>query len=88
MLIYKIESDYERKIYGAKIELNYDELRDLSNILCDAEQLEEWSSRSSFIKLARNIHFLFDIVKNGTVDDWTFEHGNEMTQRMKELDKR
>lgn len=81
MTIKEIIHNPERGIKYATVTLNYDELRDLSNVLCDIEKDENWIKRPSYWKVRRNIHWLFDLVKNGCVDDWSVYTSYDFVQR-------
>lgn len=80
MQIREIIHDPKYNVKCATVTLDYDELRDLSNVLCDIEKDESWTKRPSYWKVRRNIYWLFDLVKNGCVDDWSVERSYEFLQ--------
>lgn len=85
MQIKEIVHDPKYNNKYATITLDYDELRDLSNVLCDIEKDECWAKRPHYWKIRRNIHWLFDVVKNGCVDDWSIEHSYDLLQSEREV---
>lgn len=87
MQILEIESNRKYKLHSATIVLNYKELRYISNCLYEQSETEEYKDNSEFWEIYRNMSFLFDIVKNGAVDNWTFDSGAKMTRRIRDCEK-
>ena len=85
MQIININADSKSKNFDATVKLNYNELRDLANILCEIERVGDWADKETYWKLRRDLHLLFDLVGNSSIDDWIFEVGYEMTQKMKKI---
>ena len=81
MTIKEIIHDPKPNVKCATVTLDYDELRDLSNALCDIEKDESWTKRPSYWKIRRNIYWLFDLVKNGCVDAWSAYTNYDFVQR-------
>lgn len=68
MTIKEIIHKPELGIKQATITLDYDEIRDISNLIYEESKKEENLKINSFNKLRRDMFFLFDLVKNGCID--------------------
>lgn len=87
MEIKEIVHNPKYNVKCATVTLDYDELRDLSNALCDIGENESWTKRPSYWKIRRNIYWLFDLVKNGCVDEFSVEQSYELLQKEKVANK-
>lgn len=68
----------------ATVTLNCEEIRDISNLLCEVDKIRPLSKTEA--KLHRDIFFLFEVVKNGCIDSFTVKHLGELQDKMEEKD--
>ena len=68
---------------NATVTLNYEEIRDISNLLCDIEKIRLLSKTEA--KLHRDMFFLFDVVKNGCIDSFTVQRLGELQNKMEHI---
>lgn len=67
----------------ATVTLNYEEIRDISNLLCDIDKIRPLSKTEA--KLHRDMFFLFEVVKNGCIDSFTVKHLGELQDKMENI---
>lgn len=80
-----IESIKHRTDFNnATVTLNYEEIRDISNLLCEIDKIRPLSKTEA--KLHRDTFFLFEVVRNGCIDSFTIEHLKELQDKMEEKD--
>ena len=84
MTIHEINHKPNFAIKNATVTLNYEEIRDISNLLCDIDKIRPLSNTEA--KLHRDMFFLFDVVKNGCIDNFTVEHLGELQRKMEDID--
>lgn len=80
MTIIEIEHNNKTKTFSATIKLNYDEIRDLSHgmyYLCEDDKSKY---NVSYQETHKEIALLFDLVKNGRLD----ERSVEMLKRLQD----
>lgn len=70
MTIQEIIHQPDRNIKSATIHLNYDEIRDLSNMLVQISKEDNFKTKG-YQTLRRDFFLLFELVKNGCIDGWT-----------------
>lgn len=68
----------------ATVTLRYEEIRDIANLLCEVNKIRPLSKTEA--KLHRDMFFLFDVVKNGCIDDFTVKHLGELQNLIEEKD--
>lgn len=71
MTIHKIIHNPECAIKQATVTLDYDEIKDISNLLCKSKVTG---------KLRSDMFLLFELVKNGCWDKYTLEHALEIRE--------
>lgn len=69
MTIHEIIHNPEYAIKQATVTLDYDEIRDISNLICKAKVTG---------KLRSDMFLLFELVKNGCLDKFSLEHALEI----------
>lgn len=78
MIITELNHKPELKIKDATVTLNYDEIRDIANglfyLLDDGAMKPSQSEKKSFEQTKRKFDMLFDLVKYGSVTDFTISH--------------
>lgn len=80
MIIKELNHKPELKIQNATVELTYDEIRDIANgffYLChqEGEVYKPFDSElSNFKQRKKSFDILFDLVKHGTVTDFTIDN--------------
>lgn len=79
MTIHEIKHEPDRSIKSAIIHLDYDEIKDIGNLLCTIRDNKECQTQN-YKKLRRDFFFLFEIVKNGCIDGFTWEHLYKLNQ--------
>ena len=68
----------------ATVTLNYEEIRDIANLLCEINKTRSLSKTEA--KLHRDMFFLFEVVKNGCIDSFTVKHLGELQGQMEDID--
>lgn len=81
MIINELNSNKNSK--SAIVSLDYNEIRDLSNILYEITKDDEKLKRYGYLE--RSLSVLFDLVKNGTVDSRIVENYMESLSRERRL---
>ena len=83
MTIQEINHKPDRNTKNAIIHLDYDEIRDIANLLCSITKQTEYQTEG-YKTLHRDFFLLFEIVKNGCVDGFTCEHLYTLHQKIQE----
>ena len=73
MTINEIIHKPDRNTKNATIHLDYDEIRDIANMLCSVTKQNEYQTEN-YKTLHRDFFLLFELVKNGCIDGFTCEH--------------
>ena len=81
MIINELNSNKNSK--SAIVSLDYNEIRDLSNILYEITKDDEKLKRYGYLE--RSLSVLFDLVKHGTVDSRIVENYMESLSRERRL---
>ena len=81
MIIHEIIHKPDRQTKTATIHLNYDEIRDIANMLCSITKQPDYQTEG-YKTLHRDFFWLFEIVKNGLVDGFTCEHLYKLNQKI------
>lgn len=88
MTIIEIERKPEYKTFNAIVKLNYDEIRDLDHGMYQLCKNEENKKNTSYHETHKEIALLFDLVKNGHLDDWSIAMLNDLQEVIKESRKK
>lgn len=83
MTIHEINHKPDRHTKTAIIHLDYDEIRDIANMLCSITKQQEYQTEG-YNTLHRDFFLLFEIVKNGCIDGVTCEHLYNLHKKIKE----
>ena len=83
MTINEIIHKPDRNTKNATIYLDYDEIRDIANMLCSVTKQNEYQTES-YKKLHRDFFLLFELVKNGCIDGFTCEHLFQLDKKINE----
>lgn len=81
MIIKEMHSETNAKY--ATVELDYDEIKNIANGLVELDRINP-NRGYDFLKLHRDMAFLFDIVKNATIDSTLLRILDKIQQRMNE----
>ena len=84
MTIHEIVHNPNQSIKNATVTLNYEEIRDIANLLCEIDKIRQLSKTEA--KLHRDMFFLFEVVKNGCIDSLTVEHLGKLQDKMEDID--
>ena len=84
MTILELKHDDNYKQYSATVRLSYDELRDLSHGMYHLYKDERNRLNVSYHETHKEIALVFDLVKNGHLDNWSIDMLNEL---QKAIDK-
>lgn len=68
----------------ATVTLNYEEIRDIANLLYEVNKIMPLSKTEA--KLHRDMFFLFEVVKNGCIDNFTIKHLGELQDKLEGID--
>lgn len=84
MNIIELKHYPERSIKSAIVRLDYDEIRDIVNILYHACKDEKNKDRTSYHQIHRDMFLLFELVKNSCIDSFTVEQLGKLQDAIKE----